>query len=587
MLLVGVLLGTGLAASPAAQSTLSQQVLSLLTRINTWTARNTFLDLRLAVGVPSDTSRRFYTDTNGNLYYNGNLVAGTGGVLGPHAILSVSHSDTVAATVTRGALMVGSAAPAWVRLTVGGAGSVLRSDGTDVAWSTNGAALTSLTAANLLGALPAIGGDSLTSLDASALSKGTVPLARLSGITFTQWASSGCAAGQAPVYNGAAWACVTVGAGAGSVTSVALSAPGIFSVAGSPVTTTGTLALSLATETANLVWAGPATGVPATPTFRALVNGDFPLTGVAAGTYPKVTVNTAGLITAAAAQITLTTDVTGTLPMANGGTGVAVAGDDTLLVGSGAAWVAQTLPNCPSPSALGYTQATNLFNCVTTGGPTHSILSATHTDSLAAAVVRGDLIVGNATPAWARRAVGTIGQLLTTDGVDTNWGNTVARGTVTTSQPWIWTQTWNDGTVTFTGVRENITNTASAAASLLHDWQVGGTSVAAFRKDGTLMLGAVQVMGQGTPIITAGFGTAPAIAGRDHAFRVTQGTPVGATGTVTFGTAFTTAPVCVGLDETTTAGNPLRLTATTTTVAFASGGTMVAADSLVVLCQGY
>lgn len=63
--------------------------------------------------------------------------------------------------------------------------------------------------------------------------------------------------------------------GTGSVTSVALSAPGIFTVAGSPVTTTGTLALSLATQAANKVFAGPTSGGAATPTFRNLVAADI------------------------------------------------------------------------------------------------------------------------------------------------------------------------------------------------------------------------------------------------------------------------------------------------------------------------
>lgn len=60
------------------------------------------------------------------------------------------------------------------------------------------------------------------------------------------------------------------------VTSVALSAPAIFSVSGSPVTSSGTLGLSLASQTANYVWAGPTTGAAAAPTFRALVAGDIP-----------------------------------------------------------------------------------------------------------------------------------------------------------------------------------------------------------------------------------------------------------------------------------------------------------------------
>ncbi len=65
-------------------------------------------------------------------------------------------------------------------------------------------------------------------------------------------------------------------AGTGTVTSVALTMPSIFSVAGTPVTTSGTLAVTLATETANTIWAGPTSGGAATPTFRALVSADIP-----------------------------------------------------------------------------------------------------------------------------------------------------------------------------------------------------------------------------------------------------------------------------------------------------------------------
>ena len=62
----------------------------------------------------------------------------------------------------------------------------------------------------------------------------------------------------------------------GTVTSVALSLPDIFSVSGSPVSSAGTLTASLATQAANYVWAGPNTGSAAAPTFRALVAGDIP-----------------------------------------------------------------------------------------------------------------------------------------------------------------------------------------------------------------------------------------------------------------------------------------------------------------------
>lgn len=46
------------------------------------------------------------------------------------------------------------------------------------------------------------------------------------------------------------------------------------------------------------------------------------------------------------------------------------------------------------------------------GGANHDILSATHSDTLAAAVVAGDLMIGNATPKWSRFGIGSSGQFL-------------------------------------------------------------------------------------------------------------------------------------------------------------------------------
>lgn len=66
------------------------------------------------------------------------------------------------------------------------------------------------------------------------------------------------------------------GGGAGTVTSVAATFPNFLSVSGSPITTSGTLAVSLATQAANRVFAGPATGADAAPTFRALASEDIP-----------------------------------------------------------------------------------------------------------------------------------------------------------------------------------------------------------------------------------------------------------------------------------------------------------------------
>lgn len=64
----------------------------------------------------------------------------------------------------------------------------------------------------------------------------------------------------------------------GTVTSVGLSMPSGFSVASSPVTSSGTLTVTYSSQSANRVFAGPAGGGAATPSFRALVAADIPAT---------------------------------------------------------------------------------------------------------------------------------------------------------------------------------------------------------------------------------------------------------------------------------------------------------------------
>ncbi len=70
-------------------------------------------------------------------------------------------------------------------------------------------------------------------------------------------------------------AAIGAGTGNGTVTSVGLSLPSIFSVSSSPVTGAGTITATLASQTASRVWASPA-GSDGAPTFRELVQGDIP-----------------------------------------------------------------------------------------------------------------------------------------------------------------------------------------------------------------------------------------------------------------------------------------------------------------------
>jgi len=65
----------------------------------------------------------------------------------------------------------------------------------------------------------------------------------------------------------------------------------------------------------------------------------------------------------------------------------------------------------------------------------------------------------------------------------------ISSGSITASAPLLdLAQTWNAGAVTFTGVKLNVTDTASAAASNLLDLQVGGVSKFAVSKAGALTI---------------------------------------------------------------------------------------------------
>jgi hypothetical protein len=68
-------------------------------------------------------------------------------------------------------------------------------------------------------------------------------------------------------------------AATGTVTNVALALPSIFTVTGSPITTTGTLTGTLASQAAGTVFAAPA-GAAGTPVFRPLTAVDIPMIGV-------------------------------------------------------------------------------------------------------------------------------------------------------------------------------------------------------------------------------------------------------------------------------------------------------------------
>ena len=170
------------------------------------------------------------------------------------------------------------------------------------------------------------------------------------------------------------------GGGSGTVTSVDATVPAFLSVSGGPITTSGTLAISYSGTALPI-----ANGGTGATTQQAAINalagsvqnsrflaGDgtnVTMRAIAVGDVPTLNQNTTG--TAA--------NVTGTVAIANGGTGQITA-----------------------------SAAFNALSPVTT---------------------TGDLILGNGTNSATRLGIGTNGQILTSNGSTAAWGSRIASGT--------------------------------------------------------------------------------------------------------------------------------------------------------------
>lgn len=158
------------------------------------------------------------------------------------------------------------------------------------------------------------------------------------------------------------------------VSSVDMSVPSWLTVAGNPITTTGTLAVTATSgQTANRFLATP-NGSTGAVSLRAIVAADV----------PTLNQNTSG--TAAG--------LSATLAVASGGTNLTSASDDSVMVGNGTTWQSKAISNCTDTAGnhLNYTASTNTFSCGTSGGggsnhyspdiePTSGGISLTESDS--------------------------------------------------------------------------------------------------------------------------------------------------------------------------------------------------------------
>lgn len=202
---------------------------------------------------------------------------------------------------------------------------------------------------------------------------------------------------------------ISVASTAGTVSSVGLALPAIFNVSGSPITTTGTLTGTLANESANLVFAGPSSGSPAAPTFRALVSADVPpinlgsvgVNGGVTGTLGNAQLTNASLI---ANGTTCTLGASCTITTAASSVTVSGAGATTITGGSGAGFVISD-----NAGVLGETSSTTTINSVACVlGSTCSITASA--TSIAPGVTT---ISGGTNKALEYNNAGTLGEITT------------------------------------------------------------------------------------------------------------------------------------------------------------------------------
>lgn len=204
----------------------------------------------------------------------------------------------------------------------------------------------------------------------------------------------------------------TAGGGSGTVTSVGLSLPaGLFSVSGSPVTSAGTLTGTLLTQSANTVFAGPSSGAAAAPAFRSLTlaSADFANQGTATQVLHG---NAAGAPSWGA--VSLTADVSGTLPVSNGGTGVTSLSS---LTANPSASVGLTAVNGSASTFMRSDAAPALSQSISptwTGNHTFSPASGT------TAITTGNLAVNLASPSTNLHVKGASGLRLEGTGTNTD-----------------------------------------------------------------------------------------------------------------------------------------------------------------------
>lgn len=330
--------------------------------------------------------------------------------------LAVANGGTGAATLTANNVLLGNGTAALQAVAPGAAGNVLMSNGTTWASATpsTGGTVTSVSFSGGTTGLSASGGPITTSgtltlsgtlavanggTGATSLTANYVMLGN--GTSAPQMIAPG-ANGNVLMSTGSTWASVTPGVG-GTVTSVAVSGGTTgLTTSGGPITTTGTITLA-----GTLAVANGGTGVTtSTGTGNAVLSNSPTLVTPALGT-PSAAVLTN------ATGLPLSTGVTGTLAVANGGTGTTTStGSGNVVLSTGPVLVT---PQLGTPASGILTNATGLP--LTTG--IVGTLAVGNGGTGATTLTANSVLLGNGTSALQVVAPGTSGNVLTSNG--TTW----------------------------------------------------------------------------------------------------------------------------------------------------------------------
>ena len=223
-----------------------------------------------------------------------------------------------------------------------------------------------------------------------------------------------------------------------AVTSVGLSLPSIFSVTNSPVTSTGTLTATLASQTANYVFAAP-NGSNGAPTFRALVKADIP------GTANTLVLKADSGTTEGTDLYTFDGSANKTLNLI-GGTNITISKAAGAWTISGSATGVTSL----SFGSTGLTPSTATTGAVTVAG---TLVAANGGTGLSSYAI-GDIIYASGSTALSKLAAVATGNVLISGGLTTapSWGKvglaTHVSGTLPVANGGTGT---TDGSITGTG----------------------------------------------------------------------------------------------------------------------------------------